>query len=78
MKYADRRGAPCVVIQGGNERAEGTVQIKDLVVGAKLAAGISGHDEYKEARPGQVTVPEGDLVEAVRGILDAQAAERGG
>ena len=23
MKYADRRGAPCVVIQGGDERAEG-------------------------------------------------------
>jgi len=77
MKYADRRGAPCVVIQGGNERAEGTVQIKDLVVGAKLAAGISGHDEYKEARPGQITVPEGDLVAAVQGVLDAQKAERG-
>ena len=52
------------------------VQIKDLVVGAKLAAGISGHEEYKEARPGQITVAEGDLVAAVRGILDAQKAER--
>lgn len=78
MKYADRRGSPCVVIQGGNERAEGTVQIKDLVVGAQLAAGISDHDAYKEARPGQVTVPEGDLVAAVRGILEAQAKERRG
>ncbi len=77
IKYADRRGAPCVVIQGGNERAEGTVQIKDLVVGARLAAGISDHEEYKEARPGQVTVPEAELVATVRGILDAQKAERG-
>jgi histidyl-tRNA synthetase len=77
MKYADRRGAPCVVIQGGDERARGVVQIKDMVVGAELAAGISGHEEYKEARPGQVTVPEGDLVATVRGILNAQAAERG-
>ncbi|EFG2885954.1 hypothetical protein BO068_005153 [Escherichia coli] len=77
MKYADRRGAPCVIIQGGNEREEGTVQIKDLVVGAKLAAGIADHDAYKEARPGQVTVPEADLVAAVRGILDAQKVERG-
>ena len=31
MKYADRRGSPCVVIQGGDERANGQVQIKDLV-----------------------------------------------
>jgi histidyl-tRNA synthetase len=76
MKYADRRGAPCVVIQGGNERAEGTVQIKDLVVGAKLAAGMTDHEAYKEARPGQVTVAESALVDTVRGILEAQRAER--
>ncbi len=76
MKYADRRGSPVVVIQGGDERARGEVQIKDMVVGAELAAGIEGHDAYKEARPGQVTVPEADLVAEVRKILDAQKAER--
>jgi histidyl-tRNA synthetase len=76
IKYADRRGSPCVVIQGGDERAAGTVQIKDLVVGARIAAGITDHDTYKEARPGQVTVPEGELVAAVRRILDAQTEER--
>jgi histidyl-tRNA synthetase len=77
MKYADRRGSPAVVIQGGDERAGGVVQIKDLVEGARLAAGIADNAEYKEARPGQVTVPEADLVAEVRKILDAQAAERG-
>jgi len=77
IKYADRRGSPAVVIQGGNERAEGVVQIKDLIEGARQAAAIAGHAEYKEARPGQVTVPEGDLVAEVKKILDAQAAERG-
>jgi histidyl-tRNA synthetase len=76
MKYADRRGSPCVVIQGGDERASGTVQIKDLVVGSRLAADIAGHEEYKEARPGQVTVPESELMAAVHRILDAQAEER--
>ncbi len=76
MKYADRRGSPCVVIQGGDERARGEVQIKDMVVGAALAANIAGHDEYKETRPGQVTVPEAELVAAVQGILAAQKAER--
>jgi len=86
MKYADRRGAPVVVIQGGDERNAvddaGTprpmVQIKDMVVGAELAASIAGNAEYKEARPGQVTVPESELVETVRRILDAQKAERAG
>jgi histidyl-tRNA synthetase len=77
MKYADRRGAPCVVIQGGDERASGAVQIKDMVEGRRQAAAIADHTEYKEARPGQVTVPEADLVAAVRRILDAQKAERG-
>jgi len=77
MKYADRRGAPCVIIQGGDERAKGVVQIKDLVVGARLAAGIEDHDQYKEARPGQVEVAEADIVATVRSILAAQKVERG-
>jgi len=76
VKYADRRGSPAVVIQGGNERAEGVVQIKDLVEGARIAASIADNAEYKEARPGQVTVPEADLVAEVKKILDAQKAER--
>ena len=85
MKYADRRGAPAVVIQGGNERdavdesgnPRPMVQIKDMVAGAEIAAGIADNAEYKEARPGQVTVAEADLVAEVRRILDAQAEERG-
>ena len=39
MKYADRRNAPLAIIQGGDEKARGVVQIKDLAVGKKLAAG---------------------------------------
>ncbi|MGE0502855.1 MAG: histidine--tRNA ligase [Rhizobiaceae bacterium] len=76
MKYADRRGSPCVVIQGGDERMAGTIQVKDLVVGEQLAKGMTDHAEYKEARPGQVTVPEAELVATVRGILEAQKEER--
>ena len=76
LKYADRRGSPVAVIQGGDERAAGQVQLKDLIEGARQAAAIAGHAEYKEARPGQVKVAEADLVAEVRRILDAQAAER--
>ncbi|BAT58737.1 histidine--tRNA ligase [Variibacter gotjawalensis] len=69
MKYADKRNAPCVVIQGGDEKARGEVQIKDLIEGAKAAAAITSHEEYREARSAQFAVPEDKLVEAVREVL---------
>ena len=69
MKYADRRGSPCVVIQGGDEVARGEVQIKDLIEGAKASASIKDSKEWREARPAQVSVPEARLVEAVREVL---------
>ena len=72
MRYADRRKAPCVVIQGSNEKAAGEVQIKDLREGSERAradgAGVS-NAEYRAARLAQITVPEENLVEAVRQIL---------
>jgi histidyl-tRNA synthetase len=72
MKYADKRGAPCVVIQGGDERAKGEVQIKDLVEGAKASATIKDSKEWREGRPAQVSVPEANLVAAVREVLARQ------
>jgi histidyl-tRNA synthetase len=69
MKYADKRGAPCVVIQGGDERARGDVQIKDLIEGAKAAATIKDSKEWREGRPAQVSVKEGELVAAVLEVL---------
>ncbi len=77
MKYADRRGAPCVVIQGDDERAAGEVQIKDLIAGAKAAEGITDNTEWRESRPAQFSVKESGLVEAVRKVLAAQKADRG-
>ena len=76
MKYADRRGSPCVVIQGGDEREKGEVQIKDLVAGAKAAAEITDNAEWRESRPAQFSVPEAGLVDAVRRVIEAQKAER--
>ena len=69
MKYADKRGSPCVIIQGGDEKAKGEVTIKDLIAGAKAAAAITDRAAWTEGRPAQVQVPEGTLVEAVREIL---------
>jgi histidyl-tRNA synthetase len=69
LEYADKRGSPVAVIQGSTEREAGQVILKDLIEGAKAAAAIKDNKEWKEARPAQVSVPEGKLVETVREIL---------
>ena len=74
MKYADKRGSPCVIIQGGDEKAKGEVTIKDLVAGAKAAEAITDRAAWTEGRPAQVSVPEGDMVKAVQEILARQGA----
>jgi histidyl-tRNA synthetase len=69
LKYADKRGSPCAVIQGGDEKARGEVQIKDLILGATLAA-TKDRDEYlKKQAEAQFAVKETGLVEAVRSLL---------
>ena len=67
LKYADKRGSPIAVIQGGAEAALGTVLLKDLILGARLAAGAS-LEEWK-SRPAQQEIPRADLVGAVRRML---------
>jgi len=67
LKYADKRAAPVAVIQGTEEAARGVVQLKDLVLGAKIAAEAS-LEEWK-AQPAQTEVPRAELVAAVRRIL---------
>ncbi|HVL70532.1 MAG TPA: histidine--tRNA ligase, partial [Beijerinckiaceae bacterium] len=57
------------VIQGSDEKARGEVQVKDLIEGARAAGAIGSHEEWKAARPAQVSVPEDRLVEAVREVL---------
>ena len=42
LKYADKRNAVCAIIQGSNEREKGEIAIRDLVLGAELAASIEG------------------------------------
>jgi histidyl-tRNA synthetase len=70
MKYADKRNAPCVVIQGSDEKAKGEVTIKDLIVGAELAKLEKGREEYLQKQAeAQRAVPETQLVEAVRAVL---------
>jgi len=69
MKYADRRNAPCAIVQGSDERANGKVQIKDLILGAGLTE-IKDREEYlKKQSEAQYEVDQSRLVEAVREVL---------
>ncbi|WP_428427679.1 histidine--tRNA ligase [Pararhizobium sp.] len=76
LKYADRRGSPLAIIQGGDERAQGVVQIKDLIEGKRLSGEIEDNTAWREARVAQVSVPEADLVAKVREMLAEQAEDR--
>jgi histidyl-tRNA synthetase len=69
MKYADRRNAPCAVVQGSDEKANGKLQIKDLILGAGLTE-IKDREQYlKRQSEAQYEVEESRLVEAVREVL---------
>ena len=67
LKYADKRNSPVAVIQGTDEAQRGVVQLKDLFLGARIAAEAS-HEEWK-SQPAQTEVARADLVEGVRRLL---------
>jgi histidyl-tRNA synthetase len=70
LKYADKRGAVCAVIQGSDERAKGEIALRDLVLGAELAASTKDRADYLDLRTrAQFSVPETELVNAVREVL---------
>jgi histidyl-tRNA synthetase len=67
LKYADKRQSPVAIIQGEDEAVRDVVQVKDLILGAKLAQEAS-LEEWK-SQPAQVEVPRADLVATVREIM---------
>ncbi|MDO5704742.1 MAG: His/Gly/Thr/Pro-type tRNA ligase C-terminal domain-containing protein, partial [Paracoccus sp. (in: a-proteobacteria)] len=67
LKYADKRAAPVAIIQGADEAARGVVQVKDLILGARIAAEAT-HEEWK-SQPAQTEVSRADLVAEVRRII---------
>jgi histidyl-tRNA synthetase len=69
MKYADRRGAPVVVIEGSIEREGGVVTVKDLIEGERLSGSIDSREEWTSERPAQETVGREKMVEAVLSCL---------
>jgi histidyl-tRNA synthetase len=76
LKYADRRAASLVVIEGEDERAEGKVTIKDLDAGTKLSKEITDNKEWRESRAAQKTVAADDLISTVKEMLAARDSDQ--
>ena len=74
MKYADRRGAVAAVIVGSDEREQGLVTVKDLKLGARLAADITDNKQWREEQPAQETVARQDWIAAVQRISSRNTA----
>ena len=67
LKYADKRNSPIAIIEGEDEKKRGVVQIKDLILGAKIAE-TATHEEWKD-RPSQFEVPRADMLAKVQETL---------
>ncbi len=70
MKYADKRGAPCVVIQGGDERAKGGSADQGPDRGRQGGRQHQGLQGMARGTPGAgLGAEEARMVEAVREVL---------
>jgi histidyl-tRNA synthetase len=76
MKYADRRLAPAAVILGEDERAAGTVTVKDLDLGRTLASGVADNEAWRAQRPGQMTIPRADLIRTLQNIINFDGEDK--
>ncbi|MEO0701208.1 MAG: histidine--tRNA ligase [Pseudomonadota bacterium] len=70
LKYADRRASPVAIIEGEDEKARGVVQVKDLILGAKIAESAS-LEEWK-SQPAQFECPRDQIVPAIRKLLSQE------
>ena len=70
LKYADKRQSPVAIIQGSDEAERGVVQVKDLILGAKIAE-TATLEEWKD-QPAQFECPLDEMVARVQAILDRQ------
>jgi histidyl-tRNA synthetase len=65
LKYADRLGIPLAVIAGEDEFAAGTLSVKDLELGRRLAAEAESREEWQELKQ-QFTINRDELLASIR------------
>jgi histidyl-tRNA synthetase len=75
LKYADQRNAPCVIIQGSNEKKPGKrlkprIIVKDLILGREIASASTEREDYiAKQNEAQIVARETQLVATVQKIL---------
>lgn len=69
VKHADVQRIPLVIVVGSDEAERGVVTIKEMQQGREESLRTGERAEWLRKRPGQVEVPRGDLVEAVKKLL---------
>jgi histidyl-tRNA synthetase len=81
FKYADKRNAPCVIIQGSEEKSDlngPQVIVKDLILGAGLTRIEKDRDEYLQKQEmAERKVSESQLIMAVREVLARHGISHG-
>jgi len=69
LRYADKRAASVVVIEGEDERARGEVTLKDMALGAELSSAIKSREEWAKGEASQISVKRAGLVRNMKEIL---------
>jgi histidyl-tRNA synthetase len=69
LKYTDYYDIPIALLCGSNEKQQGIVTLKDMVVGREKAKAVGDRKDWLAARSGQITAPRADLVSAVKTLL---------
>jgi len=67
MAYADQSRCSVAVLVGEDELKKGVVTLRNLKLGAELAATIADKNEWKEKV--QIEVPRGEMVQKVKEML---------
>lgn len=69
VKHADVQRIPLVIVVGSDEAARGVVTIKEMEEGRRESEKTTERAEWLRKRPGQIEVPRGDVVAAVKSLL---------
>jgi histidyl-tRNA synthetase len=69
FKYADKRGAALVIVEGPDEQSLGKIKIKDLALGSELSKSAETRADWVGSRAAEVLVNRSDLAAEVRKLL---------
>lgn len=69
LKYADQCDIPLAILYGSNEKQKGTVTVKEMRAGDRIAKQVTDRKEWISARAGQMEISRDQLVSYIRDLL---------